>query len=465
MMGKAYQGVATSDMLLTGLILLTAGQWLVAARPTDQLSTLNNENIYARLWRTALTGPPLKGSEDGWPHYTTGAHNNTPHSDTAPGVYVKTDASGWTSGFFPDSLWQAYRRRLETNRPAYPSEPTAGEWLAMAQAWTNPLSVNSELTNTHDLGFMAKPFESAMQINGDDWLPVLQNMSTNLGNRFEPGAGVIRSWDCANDSVTAWCSHADSVLVIIDNMMNLALLARSASTYTHNTTLLDIARSHADNTILHHVRTDGSSFHVCDYSATTGDVYLCRTAQGLADASTWARGQAWGWYGFAEFFSLTGNVTYLETAVRMADYFVAHLPDDGLPFWDFDAVYEPGVTPRDSSAAAVAASGLVLLQEQLDGCGGYEGDVKHDYRQAAMDLLAASEALALAGEVTFRDLPPLGASTDLSTPANTPVSGGVDAILLHGTSNNNPKVEQRNFDTGLSYGDFYLIEAVNRLVL
>ncbi|KAM0715797.1 hypothetical protein Q7P37_008311 [Cladosporium fusiforme] len=462
----------------TGILLLsyTTVCW---AKP-DKSDALFAENIYARLWRSALTGPPTVNDEHGWPHFTKGGYNNTPQEDGVfPGTYVKTGASGWTSGFFPDALWQAYRRRVTLEpRDDFPDEPSPEEWLDMAQAWTDPLQTNINLTNTHDLGFLAKPFESAMQIqNNDAYLPVLQNMSLNLAARFEPGAGIIRSWDCAENSVSQHCSRSDSVLVIIDNMMNLALLARSASTYTHNATLLEIAISHADKTMAHHVRPDGSSFHVCDYSATTGDVYLCRTAQGLADDSTWARGQAWGIYGFAEFYSLTGNPAYLQTAQQMADWFLDHLPSDGLPFWDFDAEFLPNVTPRDSSAASIAASGMILLQQQLEksttrksksklqrGSSPHRKKQQRNYKSAAADLLKASIDLALAGEISFADSPVLGAETAVDAPANTGVSKGFESILMHATSNNNPMADPRNFDSGLSYGDFYFLEAGNRLL-
>lgn len=336
------------------------------------------------------------------------------------------------------------------------------EWLDMAQAWTEPLKSNINLTSTHDLGFLAKPFESALQITGtDEYLPVLRNMSLNLGNRFVPGAGIIRSWDCSN-YVSSTCSHEDSVLVIIDNMMNLALLARSATEYTRNATLLDIAKSHADKTMANHVRPDGSSFHVCDYSATSGNTYLCRTAQGLADDSTWSRGQAWGIHGFAEFYSLTKDVAYLETSIRMANWFIDHLPQDGLPFWDFNAENIPDKTPRDSSAAAIAASGMLLLQEQIE-LDGHKG-ARYDYHAEAVWLLKASTELAFAGEISFFDMGELGAETFIDTPANTPETKGFESIMLHATSNNNPKVPNRNFDTGLSYGDFYLVESGNRLL-
>ena len=436
---------------------------------SNKLAPTFAENVYARLWRTATTGPPTLGDTHGWPHYTQGAYNNTPQEDVEPGTYVNTPAAGWTSGFFADSLWQAYHQRASlTSRDAFENEPSLEEWESMAEAWTEPLTTNINLTDTHDLGFLAKPFESAMRIQGNDhYLPVLQNMSLNLAARYEPGAGIIRSWDCANSSTGSWCSHSDSVLVIIDNMMNLALLARSASTYTGNSTLLDIAISHADKTMKHHMREDGSTYHVCDYSATTGGVYFCRTAQGLADDSTWARGQAWGIYGFAEFYSLTGNKAYLETSKKMADWFIEHLPEDGLPFWDFDAPYTPGVTPRDSSAATIAASGLILLEEQINKTGRKgrrRGHERYNYQTAARRLLASSVELALAGEITFAENAELGAATYIDTAARTDCSKGFESILMHATSNNNPAEARKNFDNGLSYGDFYLIEAANRLL-
>lgn len=269
-------------------------------------------------------------------------------------------------------------------------------------------------------------------------------------------------------------------------MMNLALLARSASSYTHNATHLCIARSHADKTMAHHIRPDDSSFHVCDYSSLTGAVYLCGTAQGLANNSTWARGQAWGIYGFAEIYALTGDEAYLRTSQRMADRFLEHLPEDGLPFWDFDAAYKPGVTPKDSSAAIIAVSGLIMLQKQLEksrsksrskSTSKYAPKLARpdteshnvnfhdrDSRSAALLLLRSSIELALAREIRFPGSPPLGAETYLNTPATTEVSRGFESILMHGTSNNNPQADPRNFDSGLSYGDFYFVEAGNRLL-
>jgi hypothetical protein len=456
-------------------------QFLVSLTITDLVSAasavvrppaaLYHENSHARLWRTALKGPPMIGSDDGWPQYTQGAHKNTPPADTEAGVYVNTAADGWTAGFFPDALWQTYRRRQDL-QPAlhFEDEPGMQTWLDAAKAWTDPLVTNRNLTNTHDLGFLAKPFESALNIDGEEkWLPVLRDMSYNLAFRYVPAAGVIRSWDTNNDSSSSYGSHEDSVLVIIDNMMNLALLAHSAERYTHNETLLEIAISHANRTRDNHIRADGSSFHVCDYSGTTGEIYLCRTAQGLSDNSTWSRGQAWAIYGFAQMYSFVNDRSYLETAIQAANFYINHLPADGLPFWDFDAPYLPDVTPRDSSSATIAASGLLILQEQIKKCGkAYE---TNNYTHAAIRLLRSAINLALAGEISFEDIATddsnaaLGAITDIATPANTSVSTGFESILMHGTANNNPNAgDGTSYDTGLVYGDYYFIEAGNRLL-
>lgn len=435
-------------------------------------SALFDENIYARIWRTALTGPPYINDTVGWPQYTQGAYGNTPASNITPGVYVNTAPSGWTAGFFSNMLWQSYKRRKSLQPSVnYQDEPSLDSWLQQARAWTDPLIANVNLTNTHDIGFLSFPFASAMELDPDEtraqsWLPVLQQMSDNLASRYVPKAGVIRSWNTNNNSFAMRGSHSDSVLVIIDNMMNLALLARSAQEYTGNETLLAIAIAHANRTRDHHIRPDGSSFHVCDYSAITGELYLCRTAQGLADNSTWARGQAWAIYGFAQMYSFTQDESYLATALKCADWFLDHLPNDGVPFWDFDAPQDPDETPRDTSAATITGSGMLLLQEQMNNC---RLEVTRNYETAAVKLLQNTIDLALAGEIGFADSDPsdLGALTELTTPANTSVSSGLESILMHATANNNPQTVASGggqWDIGLVYGDAYLIEAGNRLL-
>lgn len=456
-------------LLLLGFLHLVQSRSITAQNPAHP--ALFDENIQARIWRTALTGPPEIDSDNGWPQYTQGQNTPPPPHNEDPGTYVNTAADGWTAGFFPDMLWQTYHRRKNLMRASkYANQPDFDTWLSYAKQWTDPLIINRNLTSTHDLGFLAKPFESALRLDHEEkWLPILRRMSYNLASRFVPAAGVIRSWDTDDSYFGTAGSHDDSCLVIIDNMMNLALLAHSAFEYTHNETLLDIAISHANRTRDSHVRADGSTYHLCDFSANTGELYLCRTAQGLADNSTWARGQAWAIYGFAQMYSFTHDESYLETAMRAADWYIEHLPEDGLPFWDFNSPSIPSVTPRDSSSATITASGLLILQNEIDKS--HRKHETHNYTDAAIQLLDNAIKLSLAGEIFFEDIDPrnpsatLGAVTDVATPANTSASDGFESLLLHGTANKNPDAgDGTSYDTGLVYGDYYLVEAGNRLL-
>ena len=155
--------------------------------------------------------------------------------------------------------------------------------------------------------------------------------------------------------------------------------------------------------------------------------------------------------------------------MRAADWYTEHLPEDGLPFSDFDAPYIPDETPRDSSSAIIAASGLLLLQEEVSESG--RDCNTQNYTDAALSLLNSAIKLVLAGELSFGDInasnpnATLRAGTVIATPANTSVSRGFKSILIHGTANNDPDAgDGTNYDIGLVYGDFHLLEAGNRLL-
>jgi hypothetical protein len=142
--------------------------------------------------------------------------------------------------------------------------------------------------------------------------------------------------------------------------------------------------------------------------------------------------------------------------------------------WDFDDEGVPGVTPRDNSAASIAASGMVLLQEQIDGfkveCEGTGKDcqgnrAQRKYFKVAKKSLEASVKLALAGGISFAESANHdGVETYIGAPVGTDVSKGSKSTLLHGTSNNNLEADPKNFDSELNHGDFYFIEARNRLL-
>lgn len=317
----------------------------------------------------------------------------------------------WTSGFYPGTLLYLYE---ETGDQVLYDE---------AMRVLKLLEKEQRNTGTHDLGFMMfDSFGNAERIESKpEYKEILLNSAKSLATRFNPEVGAIRSWD----------SDADDFIVIIDNMMNLDLLFW-ATEVTGDSTYYDIAVTHANTTMENHFRPDHSTYHVINYNSTTGEVQEKKTAQGVADESAWARGQAWGLYGFTDVYRETKDEKYLQQAQQIADFMLNHpnMPDDLIPYWDFNA---PGIpdAPRDASAAAIMASALLELSGYVDEAKGKE------YISAA--------------ETILRDL-----STE-EYKAAPGTNGGF--ILKHGVGH---KPAGTEVDTPLTYGDYYYIEALKR---
>ena len=125
-------------------------------------------------------------------------------------------------------------------------------------------------------------------------------------------------------------------------MMNLEILFES-SLFSGDTTYYNIAISHANQTMKTHFREDGSCFHVVDYDPLLGNVLSHCTAQGYAESSAWARGQAWAIYSYTMCFRYTNEPKYLQTAQNICDYIFTHpnMPADLIPYWDYDAINIP----------------------------------------------------------------------------------------------------------------------------
>ncbi|CAL1703458.1 unnamed protein product [Somion occarium] len=254
-------------------------------------------------------------------------------------------------------------------------------------------------------------------------IAAVNKFATALAARYNPIVGCTRSWDAADPT---------DFQVIIDNMMNLQVLFASYA-LTKNETLRDIAISHAKKTMINHLRPDGSSFHVVDYNSTTGAVIDQRTSQGFADNSTWSRGQAWGIYGFANMYKNTQIFDFLETARRMAQYFLDNMPSDGIVPWDFNAPLNPP-RPADTSAAMIAANGLILLAQQELTLHPPNIVGSTTYLASAIDIIKKTTTLAW--------------------------KPSWQSLLSNGTVNN----PARNNLTGIVYGDYYFIRAANELV-
>ncbi|ETW75184.1 glycoside hydrolase family 88 protein [Heterobasidion irregulare TC 32-1] len=368
--------------------------------------------------RKLLTTASLVSS----PHIPT----NYPAQTTRDtGAWQLAPADTWTTGFLPSTFYALHTRAALC--PARFGNESA-QWLALGRQWAtgeDPLTVLNH--QGHDVGFLSYPFVDELTINPTNVTAraTVNTFASMLAARFNPIVGCTRSWDAADP---------EDFQVIIDNMMNLEVLFVSAD-LTGNTTLRDIAISHADKTMTNHVRADGSSFHVVDYNATTGVVFERRTAQGYADWSTWSRGQAWGVYGFANMYRRTGYQRYLDTSRRMAQYFINHIPAGGIVPWDFLAPLEPP-RPADSSAAMIVVNGLLLLAQQEAALKPANDSGAGVWRQAATKIL---------DDTTSAFWKPEWASL---------LSNGT--VNNHGTTGNN--------DTGIVYGDYYFIQAANTLV-
>ena len=267
----------------------------------------------------------------------------SPRSVSEEGELNIVPSRDWTSGFFPGNLWFMY----EWTGDDY--------WLERAKFFTPFIEQEKYNAGTHDMGFKIYcSFGAGYRLTGDPhYRDVMIHSANTLITRFNENVGSLRSWDHNR--------HRWDFPVIIDNMMNLELLFW-ATKATGDSIYYDIAVSHADLTIREHFRPDASSYHVIDFNPETGEVQNRNTHQGYADESAWARGQAWGLYGFVMSYRETGYQRYLDKAIRIADFVFNHpnLPDDLVPYWDFNAPNIPD-EPRDVSAATIIASALYEL--------------------------------------------------------------------------------------------------------
>lgn len=252
-------------------------------------------------------------------------------------------ASDWTSGFPAGTLWLLY-------------EHTQGvELRTAAEKWTQALEGQRLRTSDHDVGFIINnTFGAGYRLTQNPaYVAVITRAAQSLATRFNATVGATRSWDFGS-----W-----SFPVIMDNMMNLELFLNAAK-LGGNMQYAEMAVKHALATDANHFRSDSSSYHVVDYNPSTGAVVRKQTNQGLADESSWARGQAWGLYGFAMMFRETKDNRFLTRAQAIADYYTGseRMPADGVPYFDFDAPVRADVPDhRDASAGAIAASALFEL--------------------------------------------------------------------------------------------------------
>ncbi|MCZ8513837.1 glycoside hydrolase family 88 protein [Paenibacillus filicis] len=334
-----------------------------------------------------------------------------PHVARQDGVYDSTGSDWWTSGFWPGLLWIMHDM---TGKDHY--KEAAWRWDEEIEPWL--LQASEDLH--HDVGFQF--LSTAVikhKITGDaDGLRRGLQAANFLAGRFNLAGRFIRAW---NGDKIGWA--------IIDCTMNLSLLFW-ASEASGDARFKHIAVAHADMALEHFIRPDGSVNHIVSFDPETGAFIESIGGQGYGPQSAWSRGQAWAIYGMANTYKYTRQARYIEAAKRVAHFFLASLPEDHVPYWDFrDDHLEDA--PRDSSAAAIAASGLLELANHVSAA------EARFYTEAAKRILKS-----LTESYATWDLPEH------------------EAILLHGTGH---KPAGENIDVSLIYGDYFYVEAFAKL--
>ncbi|MFD4577371.1 glycoside hydrolase family 88 protein [Streptomyces sp. NPDC058417] len=387
-------GASAASVVATGPARAAgAGAAPAAEDPAETLRTLRTAADYAvtklRAVAPGVTAFPVGTRFEKWTYSQNG---------------------DWVGGFWPGTLWMAW---LHSGDDTFRTR-AADSARRLAPRQTD--------TGTHDLGFLFYPsWVTAWRLTGDaTWRTGALRAADSLIQRYNPRGRYLRAWGALN-------SPNDAGRVIIDTMMNLDLLA-FATRQTGDPKYLDIAVQHARTAQRVFPRADGSTPHVYDFDPATGAALGPNTVQGYSPTSCWARGQAWGVYGFTTMYRRTGDRQFLTTARRLADFAVGALGADHVPVWDFRAPQQPNDV-KDASAGAILACGLLDLSAATGVA---------EYRAVALRLLTALARTCL---------------TDRSARA--------DAVVARCTRN---RPAEDGVEISLPYADYYLLEGILRVL-
>jgi len=336
----------------------------------------------------------------------------SPHFAGADGIYDDMPTDWWTSGFWPGMLWIMYDI---TGKEHY--KHAAWNWDEKLESWL--LYPTDDIH--HDVGFQFLPTAVIKHTITKDTDALRRGIAAAnyLASRYNPAGEFIRAW---NSDLYGWA--------IIDCMMNIPLLFW-ASRVTGDPRYKHIAVRHANTVLNYSIRADGTSRHILSFDPETGEFIEGLGGQGAGPDSAWSRGQGWALYGFVSAYKNTGDERYLQASKRVAHFFLSSLPEDRVPYWDFRLPSKEG-QPRDSSAAAIAASGLLELAEAVPAV---EGDL---YRNGAIGILTSL------------------------TESYSSIDDFSRNSILNGATGHKPL--EMYVDGSLIYGDYYYIEAIAKLL-
>lgn len=335
--------------------------------------------------------------------------------------YEPTENTDWTAGFWTGEVWLAY-------------EYTGDERLKRAgeiqmESFLQRMKAKREVDH-HDMGFLYSPScVAGYKLTGS---PVGREAgilaADQLIARFHPAGEFIQAWGAMDEP--------DNYRLIIDCLLNLPLLYW-ATEETGNPKYRNIAEKHIHTALAHVIREDYSTWHTFYFDPQTGEPVRGATCQGYRDGSAWARGQAWGIYGTAVGYKYTGRKKYIELFRGVTDYFLNHLPENLIPYWDLEFM-EGNEQPRDSSAASIAACGMLEMAKYL---GAEEADY---YRSLAEKIMYSVFEHCAVKDSTQSNGLVLHSTYSNHSPYNTCNHYGVDECNL--------------------WGDYFYMEALTRLM-
>jgi unsaturated chondroitin disaccharide hydrolase len=330
--------------------------------------------------------------------------------------YPPGSHTGWTTGFWAGMLWLAFEL---TGADKYRA---AGE--IQIERFADRLERGIDVDH-HDLGFLySLSCVAAWRLTGSSLAHQTSlKAADRLMLRCVEAPGVLQAWGALDDP-------EQRGRTIVDSLMNVPLLYW-ASEQTGDQRYSAAGRRHAEQLMHHFVRPDGSTYHTFYFDVDSGAPRFGRTHQGHADESTWSRGQAWALYGFPLSARHTRDDRFLRVGERVADVFLTNTPADGIVSWDFDFA-DDAQEPKDSSASAIAACGLLELAHWESS-----PDLSNHYRQAATNAVHS-----------------------LIKTCTTHPNKNANALLQHGTQNRNTNL---GVNEGNLWGDYFYLEALTRL--